>query len=232
LLTLKDFGVYSLASTVAGAIFIFVNPVAQAIQQGLMTQFAMCDVTGFVKIFKLSSALLSALTGAFAAVMVTSGFQVTLIWKNSPILASQFAVLVAPITLGNLFSVYVRILSLAQYATGWTSLSVYSGMAGFFIILPLLLFSCPNMELSALPGYGFCLILFIFYLLLFGIPAYLNWARCYLAFKRHFCPCGHCAWRHLASQRFTEFFSRGSFPRGNIAGNKRFVMLRCTSNDK
>ena len=129
---------YSLASTVAGAIFIFVNPVAQAIQQGLMTQFAMCDVTGFVKNFKLSSVLLSALTGAFAAVMVTSGFQVTLIWKNSPILASQFAFLVALITLGNLFSVYVRILSLAQYATGWTSLSVYSGMAGFFIILPLL----------------------------------------------------------------------------------------------
>ena len=126
---------YSLASTVAGAIFIFVNPVAQAIQQGLMTQFAMCDVTGFVKNFK---ALLSALTGAFAAIMVTSGFQVTLIWKNSPILANQIAFLVALITLGNLFSVYVRILSLAQYATGWTSLSVYSGMAGFLTISPLL----------------------------------------------------------------------------------------------
>ena len=32
----------------------------------------------------------------------------------------------------------MRILSLAQYATGWTSLIVYSGMAGFFTISPLL----------------------------------------------------------------------------------------------
>ena len=138
LLTLEDFGVYSLASTVAGAIFIFVNPVAQAIQPRLMNQFAMGDITGFSKNFRLSSALLSALTGAFAAIMVTSGFQVMLIWTSSPALASQIAFLVALITLGNLFSAYVRILSLAQYATGWTSLSVYSGMAGFLTISPLL----------------------------------------------------------------------------------------------
>jgi O-antigen/teichoic acid export membrane protein len=138
LLTLEDFGVYSLASTVAGAIFIFVNPVAQAIQPRLMTQFAMGDVTGFTRNFRLSSALLSALTGAFAAIMVTSGFQVMLIWTSSPALASQIAFLVALITLGNLFSAYVRILSLAQFATGWTSLSVYSGMAGFLTISPLL----------------------------------------------------------------------------------------------
>jgi O-antigen/teichoic acid export membrane protein len=138
LLTLEDFGVYSLASTVAGAIFIFVNPVAQAIQPRLMNQFAMGDITGYTKNFRLSSALLSALTGAFAAIMVTSGFQVMLIWTSSPALASQIAFLVALITLGNLFSAYVRILSLAQYATGWTSLSVYSGMAGFLTISPLL----------------------------------------------------------------------------------------------
>ena len=138
LLTLEDFGVYSLASTVAGAIFIFVNPVAQAIQPRLMNQFAMGDIAGFTKNFRLSSALLSALTGAFAAIMVTSGFQVMLIWTSSPALASQIAFLVALITLGNLFSAYVRILSLAQYATGWTSLSVYSGMAGFLTISPLL----------------------------------------------------------------------------------------------
>jgi O-antigen/teichoic acid export membrane protein len=139
LLTLEDFGVYSLASAVAGAIFVFVNPVAQAIQPRLMTQFAMGDFAGFTRNFRLSSALLSSLTGAFAAIMVTSGFQVMLIWTNSSTLANQIASLVALSTLGNLFSVYVRILSLAQYATGWTSLSVYSGMAGFLTISPLLI---------------------------------------------------------------------------------------------
>ena len=144
LLTLEDFGVYSLASTVAGAIFVFVNPVAQAIQPRLMTQFAMGDLTGFTKNFRLSSALLSTLTGAFTAIMVTSGFEVMLIWTNSFSLARQIAFLVALITLGNLFSVYVRILSLAQYATGWTSLSVYSGMAGFLIISPLLFVFTPK----------------------------------------------------------------------------------------
>jgi len=144
LLTLEDFGVYSLASAVAGAIFVFVNPVAQAIQPRLMTQFAMGDVTGFIKNFRLSSALLSALTGAFAAIMVTSGFQVMLIWTNSPTLANQITLLVALMTLGNLFSVYVRILSLAQYASGWTSLSVYSGLAGFLTISPLLFVLVPK----------------------------------------------------------------------------------------
>lgn len=139
LLTLEDFGVYSLASAVAGAIFVFVNPVAQAIQPRLMTQFAMGDITGFIKNFRLNSALLSALTGTFAAIMVTSGFQVMLIWTNSPTLANQITLLVALMTLGNLFSVYVRILSLAQYASGWTSLSVYSGLAGFLTISPLLI---------------------------------------------------------------------------------------------
>jgi O-antigen/teichoic acid export membrane protein len=144
LLTLEDFGVYSLASAVAGAIFVFVNPVAQAIQPRLMTQFAIGDVTGFIKNFRLSSALLSALTGAFAAIMLTSGFQVMLIWTNNPILANQITLLVALMTLGNLFSVYVRILSLAQYASGWTSLSVYSGLAGFLTISPLLFVLVPK----------------------------------------------------------------------------------------
>ena len=144
LLTLEDFGVYALASTVAGAIFIFVNPVAQAIQPKLMTQFSMGDVTGFTRNFRLCSALLSALTGAFAAIMVTSGLQVMLVWTSSPELASQIAFLVALISLGNLFSVYVRILSLAQYASGWTSLSVYSGLAGFLTISPLLIIVAPK----------------------------------------------------------------------------------------
>jgi O-antigen/teichoic acid export membrane protein len=144
LLTLEDFGVYSLASAVAGAIFVFVNPVAQAIQPRLMTQFAIGDVTGFIKNFRLSSALLSALTGAFAAIMLTSGFQVMLIWTNNPTLANQITLLVALMTLGNLFSVYVRILSLAQYASGWTSLSVYSGLAGFLTISPLLFVLVPK----------------------------------------------------------------------------------------
>jgi O-antigen/teichoic acid export membrane protein len=144
LLTLEDFGVYSLASTVAGAIFVFVNPIAQAIQPRLMTQFAMGDVTGFIKNFRFSSALLSALTGAFAAIMLTSGFQVMLLWTNNPTLANQITLLVALMTLGNLFSVYVRILSLAQYASGWTSLSVYSGLAGFLTISPLLIIIAPK----------------------------------------------------------------------------------------
>jgi O-antigen/teichoic acid export membrane protein len=144
LLTLEDFGVYSLASTVAGAIFIFVNPVAQAIQPRLMSQLATGDDTGFTRSFRLCSALLSALTGVFASMMVTSGFQVMLIWTSSSALASRIAFLVALITLGNLFSIYVRILSLAQYASGWTSLSVYSGIAGFLTISPLLFVFTPK----------------------------------------------------------------------------------------
>ena len=71
-----------------------------------------------------------------------------------------------------------------------------------------------------------------FHILLCGLPTYLNWSRCYLAFKRHFRPCGHCTLCHLASQQFTEFFARGSFPGGNFAGNQCFVMLRVAANDR
>lgn len=144
LLSLSDYGYYMFASSVAGALYMMISPIAQAWFPRLSELHARGDVAGLAVAYHQGAQLVSVTMGSAAVVLIFYAEQILHLWTQDAELAHHTAILVSLLALGNLFNGLMWIPYQVQLAHGWTGLATRINIIAVLIIVPAILWAAPR----------------------------------------------------------------------------------------
>ncbi len=144
LLTLSDFGYYTLAAAVSGSIFMLIAPVTQAMYPRVCELQARQDATGVVEIYHKGAQLVSVVAGSVAITMILFAETFLRLWTQDQDLAARTASLLSLLMLGNLLNGLMWVPHQTQLAFGWTSLTVKANAIALAVIVPAILWVTPR----------------------------------------------------------------------------------------
>jgi len=144
LLSLSNFGYYSIASLAANLLFILSNPVYYALFPRFATYFAQDDTAGVDALYRKGTELIAVLVFPVAAVLAVFAPQVITLWTRSPATARAVAPLLRLLLIGTAAHGLRNLLGALQYAYGWTSIGMKLNAALLALLVPALLLLTPR----------------------------------------------------------------------------------------
>jgi O-antigen/teichoic acid export membrane protein len=144
LLSLSDYGYYTLASVVAGAIYMLVSPITQAFFPHFSELHASGNQAQLSQAYHMGAQLVSVLMGSAALVLVAFSEVVLRLWTQDAGLAARSARLLSIMCIGNLLNGLMWIPYQTQLAHGWTGLSVRINIVSVVLIVPAILWVVPR----------------------------------------------------------------------------------------
>lgn len=144
LLTLSEFGYYTLAATAAGALYVLIGPITQAFYPKFCELHARGDTVALADSYHKGAQLVSVIAGSAAIVLILFAETFLRLWTQDAELAGRVAVLLSLLTLGNLLNGLMWIPYQTQLAHGWTSLTVKVNIVAVAIIVPAILWAVPR----------------------------------------------------------------------------------------
>jgi O-antigen/teichoic acid export membrane protein len=136
LLSLSEFGYYSLASVVAGVTYMLVGPIGQAWSPRLSELKASDQQSKFIETYHQGAQLVSVFVGSAAIVLIIFAETVLQLWTQDNALAHRSATLLSLLVLGNLLNSLLWIPYQAQLAYGWTGLAFRLNLLAVIMIVP------------------------------------------------------------------------------------------------
>lgn len=143
LLTLRDYGYYTLATVVAGALTMLVSPITTAWFPRLSELHANNNQAELIIKYHQGAQLVSVLMGSAAIIMIAFSETILQLWTHDIELAHRSAPLLSLLALGNLLNGLMWIPYQTQLAYGWTSLSLGTNIVSVVIIVPAILWAVP-----------------------------------------------------------------------------------------
>lgn len=144
LLSLSEYGYYTLAAVVAGALYMLISPISQAFYPLLCEQYARNDRDALIKTYHMGAQLVSVIAGSAAIVIIVFPETLLRLWTQDTALAACSAPLLSLLTLGNLLNGLMWIPYHTQLAHGWTSLTVKINIVAVIFIIPAILWATPR----------------------------------------------------------------------------------------
>jgi O-antigen/teichoic acid export membrane protein len=142
LLTLKAFGYYSFATTVAHAPFLVVGPVAHAFFPRFTKLYG--QKSGELAASYHSAAqMIAVMLGSATLLLLAFGRELLEVWTKDPALTEQAYGLVSVLSVGSLLNGLLTIPYYLQLAAGWTGLTVRIGLVAIVLVIPALLVVVP-----------------------------------------------------------------------------------------
>ena len=141
LLSLSDYGYYTLAAAVAGILLMLITPITQAWFPRLSQLQAVDDTDAFVHSYHQGAQLISVTLGSAAIVLIMFSEVFLQLWTQDIVLAQRAARLLSLLALGNLLNGLMWIPYQAQLAYGWTGLTVRINIVAVLIIVPAILWA-------------------------------------------------------------------------------------------
>jgi O-antigen/teichoic acid export membrane protein len=144
LLSLGDYGHYTLAAIVAGALYSIISPITQAFYPRFCELHALNDRAGLVDAYHKSAQMVTVFAGSVAIVIILFAETLLRLWTQDYGLASRSATLLSLLTLGNLINGLMWIPYQMQLAVGWTSLAVRTNIIAVIFIIPAIIWVTPR----------------------------------------------------------------------------------------
>ncbi len=144
LLSLSEYGYYTLAAVVAGALYVVITPITQAFYPRLCELHVRNDQAGLIDTYHKGSQLVSVFAGSVAIVVILFAETFLRLWTQDSELAQRAASLLSLLMLGNLLNGLMWIPYQTQLAHGWTSLSVRINFVAVAVIVPAVLWATPR----------------------------------------------------------------------------------------
>lgn len=144
LLTLSDYGYYSLATVVAGGLYMLVVPVIQTYSPLLNELHACGDQARLIKAYHTGAQLVTVIVGSASVILISYANVILNLWTQNSKLASNSAVLLAILCFGNLLNCFMWVPYQTQLVHGWTSLSVTVNSLLVVFIVPALFWTTPR----------------------------------------------------------------------------------------
>ena len=144
LLPLADFGQYTLAAVVAGALYVLSSPVTQAVFPRLSQLHASGDTTGLARAFHQGAQAVSVVLGSAGVVLIAFSEPFLRLWTGDPALARQVSPVLELLVAGTVLNATIGMPYQAQLAHGWGGLAVRINMIAVLLIIPGLLWATPR----------------------------------------------------------------------------------------
>lgn len=144
LLTLGDYGYYTLATVVAGALYMLTGPISQAWFPRLSELHASNNQTELVIKFHQGAQLVSVFMGSAALIMIFFAEPILQLWTHDATLAQQSSHLLSILALGTMLNGLMWIPYQTQLAHGWTSLAARTNIVSVVVIVPAILWATPR----------------------------------------------------------------------------------------
>lgn len=144
LLSLEDFGYYTLAATVGTAVYLLVTPISQSFYPRLTELTVQGKEVELARTYHHGARLVTLLATPGALILMAFGEELLLLWTGDPRLAERVAPLLTLLACGTLFNGYMHIPYALQLASGWTSLAVRINLGAVAILVPAILWATPR----------------------------------------------------------------------------------------
>lgn len=144
LLTLPNYGYYTLAAAAAGALYMLISPITQAMFPRLSQLHAVNDEPAVVATYHLGAQLSSVLLGSAALVLVVFASELLQLWTQDAELVRQTAPLLRMLALGNLVNGLMWMPYQTQLAYGRTKLTVQMNLIAVLFFVPAILWTVPR----------------------------------------------------------------------------------------
>ncbi len=139
LLSLKEFGYYSLSGVLAQVPVLMITPIAVAILPRMVKYSETRDTENLKKLFHVNSFILSALATSIALVLFLFTKDFLLIWTNNAIIANTIENITKMLLLGGVFLSFQIMPYYLAIANGHTTTNVKLGVVSLLLIIPALL---------------------------------------------------------------------------------------------
>jgi len=145
LLSLTEYGYYTLASVSAASLFLIIGPISQAWAPKLAELQAVNDNQKLIEKYHQGAQLVSVIMGSAAMMFVFFGETILFVWTKDLVLAKKTSVVFRLLSIGNLLNGLNTLPYLLQMAYGWTSLITRINIIAVLVIIPVLILVTPIM---------------------------------------------------------------------------------------
>jgi O-antigen/teichoic acid export membrane protein len=144
LLTLSEYGYYTLATVLASGLFMLTGPITQAWFPRLSELHANNNQAEFIIKYHQGAQLVSVFMGSAAIIMIVFAEPILQLWTHNPELVRRSAMLLSLLALGNFLNGLMWIPYQTQLAHGWTGLVTRINIISVTIIVPAFLWVTPR----------------------------------------------------------------------------------------
>jgi len=144
LLSLKEYGYYTLVTIIAGGLYTVITPIAQSFSPRLSELHARDDQVGLINTYHKGTQLVSVFAGSVAIVIILFAETFLRLWTQDLELTKKTANLLSVLMFGNLLNGLMIIPYHTQLAHGWTSLMIRINIIAIAIIIPTILWVTPR----------------------------------------------------------------------------------------
>jgi O-antigen/teichoic acid export membrane protein len=141
MLTLRMFGYYTLAFTIAGALLYGVTGFFTSLFPRFVQLWKEDDQAALTRLYHLSCQLVSVLMLPLVVAMCLYSRELILIWTGDATTAANTHLLASLLIVGAGCDVIMHLPYALQLAAGWTSLAFYKNLISLIIVAPLLLWA-------------------------------------------------------------------------------------------
>jgi O-antigen/teichoic acid export membrane protein len=142
-LTLEEFGRYTLAATIAGALAIFFSPISAAIYPQFTALYTQQRESELIEAYHNAAQLLTTLLTPAALMLIFWGQPILALWTNDLTLAQTVSPILALLTIGTMMNGYMNVPYMLQLASGWTSFAAWTNAIAVICVLPITLVVVP-----------------------------------------------------------------------------------------
>ena len=143
-LPLSEYGRYTLATVIAGSLFVLINPIIQAWFPRLNQLHAGKKYAELVEKYHQGAQLVSVFMGSAAVVMIIYSQLILELWTSDRELARRSATLLSLLALGNLLNGLMWMPYQTQLAHGWTGLAMKMNTACIIFMVPVIFWVTPR----------------------------------------------------------------------------------------
>lgn len=144
LLSLSDYGYYSLAAVVASALYMVITPITQAFYPRLCELHERNDQAGLIDTYHKGAQLVSVFGGSVAIVVILFAENFLRVWTQDTEVAQRTATLLSLLMLGNLLNGLMWIPYQTQLAHGWTRLAIRINIVAVAVMVPAIFWVTPQ----------------------------------------------------------------------------------------
>lgn len=143
MLSLRDYGYYTMAFLVANVLYMTVGPLSQAFFPKFAELKAKEDMNGLIDIYHKSSQLVTVVVGVVTGYLIFFSETIILLWTQDKALTIVVAPLVSILSLGTFLNILMWMPYQMQLAHGWTSLAIKTNIVAIVVIIPAILTVVP-----------------------------------------------------------------------------------------
>jgi O-antigen/teichoic acid export membrane protein len=138
MLTLKMFGYYSLAATVASAIWMIIIPFNTAVFPRFVQLYEMDQSQELRTLFHSSSQILSVALFPICAMIIVFSREILFLWTHDPYVVENCHLIVSFLVFGTMLNGIASIPGYSACAFGWPQLITYTNAIQAVVIIPLI----------------------------------------------------------------------------------------------